>query len=68
VKPYVKSQKNDANDAEAICEAVSNTNPTGREMIRPDFLPVTVKLISRDPERRFHRASLLIAMFNPSSE
>ena len=23
VKPYVKSQKNDANDAEAICEAVS---------------------------------------------
>ena len=23
VKPYVKNQKNDANDAEAICEAVS---------------------------------------------
>ncbi len=23
VKPYVKSNKNDANDAEAICEAVS---------------------------------------------
>jgi transposase len=23
VKPHVKSQKNDANDAEAICEAVS---------------------------------------------
>ncbi|MGC2212167.1 MAG: transposase, partial [Silvibacterium sp.] len=23
VKPYVKSQKNDANDAEAICEAVT---------------------------------------------
>jgi transposase len=28
VKPYVKSQKNDANDAEAICEAV--TRPTMR--------------------------------------
>ena len=26
VKPYVKSQKNDANDAEAICEAVSRPN------------------------------------------
>lgn len=28
VKPYVKSQKNDANDAEAICEAV--TRPSSR--------------------------------------
>jgi transposase len=26
VKPYVKSKKNDANDAEAICEAVSRPN------------------------------------------
>lgn len=26
VKPYVKSQKNDANDAEAICEAVGRVN------------------------------------------
>jgi transposase len=26
VKPYVKRQKNDANDAEAICEAVSRAN------------------------------------------
>jgi transposase len=26
VKPYVKSNKNDANDAEAICEAVSRPN------------------------------------------
>jgi len=26
VKPYVKSQKNDANDAEAICEAVGRPN------------------------------------------
>ncbi len=30
VKPYVKTNKNDANDAEAICEAVArpNTDPT----------------------------------------
>lgn len=26
VKPYVKSQKNDANDAEAVCEAVTRPN------------------------------------------
>lgn len=26
VKPYVKSQKNDTNDAEAICEAVTRPN------------------------------------------
>lgn len=26
VKPYLKSQKNDANDAEAICEAVGRPN------------------------------------------
>jgi len=26
VKPYVQSQKNDANDAEAICEAVPRPN------------------------------------------
>jgi len=26
VKPYVKRQKNDATDAEAICEAVSQLN------------------------------------------
>jgi transposase len=26
VKPYVKSNKNDANDAEAICEAVNRPN------------------------------------------
>jgi transposase len=26
VRPYVKSQKNDAADAEAICEAVTRAN------------------------------------------
>jgi hypothetical protein len=35
VKPYVKSQKNDANDAEAICEAVwsstPNTSPSSQQ-------------------------------------
>ena len=28
VKPYVKRQKNDATDAEAICEAVGRPNMT----------------------------------------
>jgi transposase len=35
VKPYVKSNKNDANDAEAICEAMS----------RPSMRFVTVKTV-----------------------
>src|SRR3984893_10037246 len=30
----------------------SNTNQTGTEMVRPDFLPVTLMLISRALERR----------------
>jgi transposase len=29
VKPYLKRQKNDAADAEAICEAVSHGSPLG---------------------------------------
>ena len=37
VKPYVKSNKNDANDAEAICEAMS----------RPHMRFVTVKSIEQ---------------------
>ncbi len=49
VKPYLKRQKNDAADAEAICEAV--TRPTMR------FVPVTT------PEQQsvmmLHRVRLL---------
>jgi transposase len=37
VKPYVKSNKNDANDAEAICEAVG----------RPTMRFVSVKTIAQ---------------------
>ena len=37
VKPYVKSNKNDANDAEAICEAMS----------RPSMRFVAVKTIEQ---------------------
>src|SRR5260370_23009684 len=35
----------------------SNTNQTGMEIERPDVLPVTVMLISRERERRSLRAS-----------
>jgi len=35
VKPFVKSNKNDANDAQAICEA----------MMRPDMHPVAIKTV-----------------------
>jgi transposase len=45
VKPYVKSQKNDANDAEAICEAVS----------RPSMRFVAAKSIEQQDLQCLHR-------------
>ncbi len=45
VKPYVKSNKNDANDAEAICEAMS----------RPGMRFVAVKTIERQDIQATHR-------------
>jgi len=45
VKPYVKSNKNDANDAEAICEAMS----------RPNMRFVTVKSIVQQDIQATHR-------------
>jgi hypothetical protein len=44
----------------------SNTNQTGIEMLRPDFLPVTLMLISRCRERRSFRASFRAAMCTPA--
>lgn len=45
VKPYVKSNKNDANDAEAICEAVS----------RPNMRFVTIKTVAQQDIQAVHR-------------
>ncbi len=45
VKPYVKSNKNDANDAEAICEAMS----------RPSMRFVTVKSVKQQDLQAVHR-------------
>jgi len=45
VKPYVKSNKNDANDAEAICEAMS----------RPSMRFVAVKSIEQQDIQAVHR-------------
>lgn len=45
VKPYVKGNKNDANDAEAICEAVS----------RPGMRFVPVKSIAQQDLQALHR-------------
>jgi len=45
VKPYIKSQKNDANDAEGICEAVG----------RPNMRFVTVKAIEQQDMQAMHR-------------
>ena len=45
VKPYVKGNKNDANDAEAICEAVS----------RPNMRFVAIKTIEQQDIQAMHR-------------
>lgn len=45
VKPYVKSNKNDANDAEAICEAMS----------RPNMRFVCVKSVAQQDMQAVHR-------------
>ncbi len=45
VKPYVKSNKNDANDAEAICEAMS----------RPNMRFVPVKTVAQQDVQAVHR-------------
>lgn len=45
VKPFVKSNKNDANDALAICEA----------MMRPNMYPVKVKTVAQQDIQAIHR-------------
>ena len=50
VKPYVKRQKNDAADAEAICEAVS----------RPTMRFVPVKTVEQQSVMMLHRTRLLL--------
>ena len=45
VKPFVKSNKNDANDAQAICEA----------MVRPNMYPVKVKTVEQQDIQAIHR-------------
>jgi transposase len=45
VKPYIKNQKNDANDAEGICEAVG----------RPNMRFVTVKTVEQQDIQALHR-------------
>jgi transposase len=45
VKPFIKSNKNDANDAVAICEAMG----------RPDMYPVKVKKVEQQDLQAMHR-------------
>ena len=45
MKPYVKGNKNDSNDAEAICEAVS----------RPNLRFVAVKSVAQQDLQMLHR-------------
>src|SRR5271167_1118755 len=41
----------------------SATNQIGMVMVRPDFLPVTLMLISRDWDKRSFKASLRASLF-----
>ena len=45
VKPFIKSNKNDANDAQAICEA----------MHRPNMHPVRMKTVDQQDLQAMHR-------------
>ena len=45
VKPYLRSGKNDANDAEAICEAAS----------RPTMIYIEVKAVEQQASQSVHR-------------
>jgi transposase len=57
VKPYVKRQKNDATDAEAICEAVTRANMRFVETKTADQQSGLVRLArSRTPARARRRA------------
>lgn len=50
VKPYVKSQKNDATDAAAVCEAMS----------RPDMRFVAIKTVEQQDIQALHRVRSLL--------
>jgi transposase len=52
VKPYVKRQKNDATDAEAICEAVTRANMRFVPTKTPEQQSGLVKLRPWTPSRR----------------
>jgi transposase len=58
VKPYVKSQKNDSNDAEAICEAVSR--PTMRFVQPKTIEQQDLQALHRVRQRRIHNRTALI--------
>ncbi len=45
VKPFIKGNKNDANDAQAICEA----------MVRPNMHPVDIKTVEQQDIQAIHR-------------
>jgi transposase len=57
VKPYVKFQKNDSNDAEAICEAVSR--PTMRFVSPKTIGQQDLQALHRIRQRRIHNRTAL---------
>src|SRR5262249_6088688 len=52
VKPYVKSNKNDANDAEAICDAISRPN---MRFVAVKTIPeFSLSYVQREPHDYYH--------------
>lgn len=58
VKPYVKTNKNDSNDAEAICEAVSR--PGMRFVPIKDIEQQDIQVVHRVRERLAHERTALV--------
>src|SRR5437870_2832242 len=58
VKPYVKSQKNDSTDAEAICEAVSR--PTMRFVAPKTIVQQDLQGLHRVRQRRIQARTALV--------
>jgi transposase len=68
VKPYVKGNKNDANDAEAICEAVGRPSDVAT-LNRTHFLKYSQKSVSpNESQKTQHLYSRIQSLSGPAGE
>jgi transposase len=66
VKPYVKRQKNDAADAEAICEAVTRPNMRFVETKTPEQQSCLMLHRTRSPDLSVDESCTLLSRMAPS--